>query len=123
MFAGQQCHFLNAGACSIYEERPQSPCRNFVCAWLMPGSPLPENFRPDRVGVIAVPMRWRDAQAYVLLSAGNDPQPEMLEWMKAFAQRSGSPFFYQQDGQRVGYGPLAFQQEMLAKLKRGERLW
>ena len=123
MFAGQHCHFLAEGACTIYEERPQSPCRNFVCGWLMAGSPLPEDFRPDRIGVIAVPMRWRERQAFVLLSAGNDPKPGLVAWMEAFARASGSPFFYEQKGERIGYGPPEFQQEMLAKLQRGERLW
>jgi hypothetical protein len=123
MFAGRPCHFLAAGACTIYEERPQSPCRSFVCGWLAPDSPFPESFRPDRTGVIIVAMRWRDRPAYVLVSAGNDPAPEMLQWMQAFARRSGSPFFYQQNGERLGYGPPAFQQEMLAKLQRDEKLW
>ncbi len=123
MFAGQHCHFLTAGACTIYAERPQSPCRNFVCGWLMPGSPFPEAFRPDRVGVIIVPTRWRERPAYVLLSAGQDPDEDMLAWMRANAQATGSPFYYQQHGERLGYGPAAFQQEMVEKLVRGERLW
>ena len=37
--------------------------------------------------------------------------------------RTGAPFFYEQQGERFGFGPPAFQQEMLAKLARGERLW
>lgn len=123
MHPGLHCHFLQDGACTIYDERPQSPCRNFVCGWLLPGSPFPEDFRPDRCGVIIVPMRWQDRPAFVLLSAGNDPQPAMLEGMRSFASAHGMPFFYQEDGQRVGYGPPAFQQEMLARLARGERLW
>ena len=123
MFAGQHCHFLEAGACTIYDERPQSPCRNFVCGWLLPNSPFPESFRPDRVGVIIVPMKWHEQPAFVLLSAGNDPGPQLLQWMQAYARRSGSPFYYQQRGERLGYGPVAFQQEMLEKLQRGEALW
>lgn len=123
MFAGQHCHFLTEGACTIYNERPQSPCRNFVCGWLMPGSPFPEAFRPDRVGVIIVPSSWHERPAYVLLSAGKDAGPEMLAWMQAFARQTGSPFYYQQGGERLGYGPAAFQQEMVEKLARGERLW
>jgi len=123
MHPGQPCHFLHGGACTIYEERPPSPCRHFVCGWLAPGSPFPDEFRPDRTGVIVVPMRWRDRPAYVLLSAGNDPGPAMLAWMKAHAQATGSPFFYQSGGERIGYGPPAFQVEMAAKVQRGERLW
>ena len=123
MFAGQHCHFLEAGACTIYDERPQSPCRNFVCGWLAPGSPFPDEFRPDKVGVIIVPMRWHSQPAYVLLSAGNDAGPPLLQWMQAHARSTGSPFYYQRDGERLGYGPPAFQQEMLDKLRRGEKLW
>ena len=123
MFPGQHCHFLQQGACTIYAERPQSPCRNFICAWLAPGSPFPEEFRPDKVGVIIVPLRWHDRPSYVLLSAGRDPDGAMLSWMQAYARSSGSPFYHQQDGERLGYGPAAFQQEMVEKLKRGEKLW
>ena len=89
----------------------------------MPVSPFPESFRPDRVGVIVVPMRWHAQSAFVLLSAGRDPSPEVVTWMQAFARSTGAPFYYQQDGERLGYGPPAFQQEMLTKLQRGEALW
>jgi hypothetical protein len=123
MHPGQHCHFLVDGGCTIYEERPQSPCRNFTCGWLMAGSPFPEAFRPDRVGVIVVPMRWRDRPCFVLLSAGRDPDDEMLAWMQAFARATGAPFYYQRHGERLGYGPAAFQQEMVEKLARGEALW
>jgi hypothetical protein len=123
MFPGQHCHFLSEGACTIYEERPQSPCRNFVCGYLAPGSPFPEDFRPDKTGVIIVPMRWQGRPAYVLLAAGNDPSADMLAWMQVHARATGSPFFYAVNGERTGYGPPEFQQEMALKVLRGERLW
>ena len=44
-------------------------------------------------------------------------------WMHDFAAKTGTPFFYEQKGERFGFGPPAFQQEMLAKLESGERLW
>ncbi len=89
----------------------------------MPGSQLPESFRPDLIGVIAVTTRWRSAPALILVSAGNDPDQATLEWMRDHAQRTRTPFFYAQAGERFGYGPPEFQQEMMAKLARGERLW
>ncbi len=126
MHPGRPCHFLAGGpggSCSIYAERPQSPCRNFVCGWLAQGSPFPESFRPDLTGVIIVPMRWRDGPCYVLLPAGRDPNPDMLDWMKAYARHSGAPFYYAIQGERLGYGPVTFQQEMLDKVQRGLPLW
>lgn len=68
-------------------------------------------------------MRWRERPAHVLLSAGNDPSAEMLDWMQAHARHTGAPFFYATQGERTGYGPPEFQREMLAKLQRAERLW
>ena len=68
-------------------------------------------------------MRWRDKPCYVLLSAGRDPDEALLDWMRAHAQASGSPFYYQQGGEGLGYGSVAFQIAMAEKLRRGEDLW
>src|SRR5437016_14284067 len=65
----------------------------------------------------------RERPAYIPCSAGRDPDEALLAWMREFAARTGAPFFYEQRGERFGFGPPAFQQEMLAKLERGERLW
>jgi hypothetical protein len=123
MKPGVPCHFRGEGCCTIYERRPQEPCRSFVCGWLMPGSPFPEDFRPDRLGVMIVRSRWRERPAYILRSAGRDPDERLLTRMRALSVQSGAPFFYEQKGERFGFGPPEFQQEMLAKLEAGERLW
>lgn len=123
MFAGRHCHFLRAGKCTIYEERPVSPCRNFVCGWLGEPEAFPEEFRPDRLGVIVIRIRWRDQPAYLLLSAGREPDEALLEWMRAFSLRTRRPFFYEHHGEKLGYGPPEFQQDMLDRLARGEPMW
>jgi hypothetical protein len=123
MKPGQPCHFRGDGCCTIYEHRPVEPCRNFVCGWLMPDSPFPEEFRPDRLGVMVVSTRWRSQPAFILCSAGRDPDEQLLEWMRVFSSRTGAPFFYEQRGERFGFGPPEFQQEMLHKVENGERLW
>ena len=131
MSPGRPCHFLTpaprdpaqASPCTIYEERPESPCRRFVCGWLAPGSDFPEHFRPDLSGFILVPLRWRERPAWVMLPAGRDPDEAALSWMQSRARATGEPFFYERQGERVGYGPPAFQMEMQAKLQRGEKLW
>jgi SEC-C motif len=123
MKPGQPCHFRGVGCCTIYDRRPIEPCRNFVCGWLAPSSPFPESFRPDRIGVMIVPIQWRSHRAFILCSAGRDPDETMLGWMRDFSVATGSPFFYEQRGERFGFGPPEFQLEMLAKVERGERLW
>jgi hypothetical protein len=123
MRPGVRCHFAGDGCCTIYDERPVSPCRNFVCGWLAPGSPFPEEFRPDRLGVMIIQVAWRGKPAYLLRSAGRDPDEPLLEWMRAFSVRTGRPFFYEQAGEKLGFGPAAFQQDMLGKAERGEPMW
>ena len=123
MKPGVPCHFRGEGCCTIYEKRPEEPCRKFVCGWLAPGSPFPESFRPDRLGVMIVPTRWRGKPAYILRSAGRDPDESLLGWMRSFSVETGSPFFYEQHGERFGFGPPEFQHEMLVKVESGERLW
>jgi SEC-C motif len=123
MKPGQPCHFRGQGCCTIYERRPVDPCRNFVCGWLQPQSPFPEEFRPDQLGVLIIPVRWKDKTAYILRSAGRDPDDTLLGWMRDFSRKSGRPFFYEQRGERFGFGPKEFQVEMLARLDHDARLW
>jgi hypothetical protein len=123
MKPGQPCFFRGDRCCTIYERRPEAPCRTFICGWLQPESPFPEAFRPDRLGVLMVPIRWRGQTAYILRSAGRDPDEALLDWMRTFSERSGRPFFYEIAGERFGFGPMEFQAEMLHKLERGDKLW
>ena len=123
MFPGKPCHFLADEGCTIYETRPTSPCRNFVCGWLAPGSPFPEEFRPDRLGVIVIPIQWRERPAYLLLPAGRDPDDALVAWMSDYAKRTATPFFFSRGSERFGFGPPEFQREMLARLERKEPLW
>jgi hypothetical protein len=123
MFPGQPCFFRGQGCCTIYERRPAEPCRSFVCGWLQAESPFPEDFRPDKLGILIIPIRWRERTAYILRSAGRDPDEALLGWMRDFSLKTGRPFFYEQRGERFGFGPREFQEEMLARLERDERLW
>lgn len=123
MFPGQRCHFVADSGCTIYADRPHSPCRSFVCGWMQPASTLPDDWRPDRIGVIVVDIQWRGAPARILVSAGNDPGEPVLEGLRANAQATRTPFFYEQGGERYGYGPPDFQHEMAQRVARGEKLW
>ena len=125
MKPGTPCHFRGSPGhgCSIYERRPQKPCRDFVCGWLQAASPFPDDWRPDKLGVMVITMKWRGREADVLRSAGRDPDEAMLAWMRDFSERTGRPFFYEQAGERFGFGPPQFQLEMSEKVARGEALW
>lgn len=122
MKPGQACHFLGGKRCTIYERRPVV-CRNFVCGWLVEASPFPDDFRPDKLGVLIVRTEWRDRPAYILRSAPRDPDAALLQWMRRFSEQSGRPFFYEQGGEKIGFGPEEFQRDMLLRAQRGDPMW
>ena len=123
MKPGTPCQFRGDRCCAIYERRPQHPCRDFTCGWLQEASPFPEDFRPDRLGVMIIPVKWRGHDAYILKSAGRDPDERLVAWMEAFSLRTRRPFFYEREGERYGFGPREFREEMSERVARGEALW
>jgi hypothetical protein len=123
VFPGKPCPYSTGKSCRIYVNRPDDPCRQFVCAWLAKGSRLPEAFRPDRLGVIILNSTWRGAPCYGLVPAGRDPDDALIGWMNDFSVATGSPFWYSLDGKLYAYGPPEFQRDMRSKMDRGEKLW
>ena len=73
---GRACPFCVAHACAIYQERPQHPCREFVCGWLVPTSPLPDWMRPDKSDVIllAANFFWKGLPVDIAVAAGRRPK-------------------------------------------------
>jgi hypothetical protein len=123
VYPGKPCPHSTGKGCRIYESRPEDPCRNFICGWLEEGSPFPEDFRPDRLGVIVLRARWRRQTVFALVPAGLDPDAGLVEWMTAFSNANGTPLLYQVQGEWYGHGPAELHRDLLAKKERGELLW
>ena len=124
MKPGTPCHFRGEGCCTIYERRPAGAVPQLRVRLAAPGSPFPESFRPDRLGVMIV----RDAMARNVrrTSWGRRDATRTRRCSPgcaSFSAQRGAPFFYEQKGERFGFGPPAFQHEMLARVESGERLW
>lgn len=47
---GKPCNFMGNGCCTIYDIRPERPCRTYFCAWAQ--ELFPEWMRPDKCGAI-----------------------------------------------------------------------
>lgn len=123
MRPGTPCHFLREQRCTIYAERPEHPCRQFVCGWLMADSPFKDDERPDLLGVIIVPIRWREQRAWVLAYAGKEPDEALLERMREHTRATGEPHMIKKPGRLLCYGVPEFQQDMAALAQRGENPW
>jgi len=118
MWLGHPCPHCTAKGCAIYPDRPESPCVKFVCGWLQEGSPLPDEMRPDRAGVIVLlGGEWQGWPVIDAIPTGPSIPEESLEWLKNRAQETRTPLilrdYLQKDkryiGQRTrGFGPPAF---------------
>ena len=82
--------------------------------------PIPESFRPDRLGVIILAKRWRGRLAYYLAPAGRDLDASLLEWMRKHSESTGTPFLFEVNGRYRGFGSAEFQQDILDRTSRGE---
>jgi hypothetical protein len=122
---GKPCPFSSGRHCTIYDTRPQDPCRAFICGWLAASSPLPEWMRPDRAGVIllAASFAWRGLTVDVAVPVNDGPRPEALEWLQSFATAQGRPLLYRIGEEWYAFGPPEFQTEMRERIGRGEQPW
>jgi hypothetical protein len=122
---GKPCPFSVANQCSIYSERPQHPCREFVCGWLVASSPLPEWMRPDKSGVImlAANFFWRGLPVDVLVAAEAGPKKKALDWLMKFSGEQKRLLIYQIREDWFAFGPPAFQAEITERIARGEKPW
>ena len=101
-FRGRPCFFLNKG-CSIYESRPQDPCRSYNCAWV-DDMQFPEWMKPDLVNVIINRVKHKDLMYYVLVESGSLLNVKVLSWMIQWALNTNQNLMYYVDGgmNRVG---------------------
>ena len=101
-FRGRPCFFLNKG-CSIYDTRPQEPCRSYKCAWL-DDMQFPEWMKPDLANVIINKTKHNDIAFYTLVEAGSRLDVRVLSWMVQWALNNKQNLMYYIDSgvNRVG---------------------
>ena len=71
----------------------------------MPGSPFPDHWRPDRIGVIIRADRWQDKRCWLLVHAGQDLGEDVLEKMR--------PHVIKKRNSWLCFGKPEFQQAMV----------
>lgn len=122
---GSPCPFSVAHQCAIYPKRPQHPCREFVCGWLVASSPLPDWMRPDRADMIMLPANffWHGLPVDVVVTAGLRPRQQALDWLMTFCAKKKRLLLYQIGDDWFAFGPTAFQADITGRLARGEKPW
>lgn len=134
-YPGHPCPHSTGMGCDDYENRPIDPCRKFECAWVKSNSSLPEDFRPDQSGALVIDniLSWQGLFVDLAVPVGRQIPERTLQWLMQNAERTMRPLIYQmQDPESkeiernpltLAYGPPEFQQWVLQKIEKGERLW
>ena len=101
-FRGRPCFFLNK-TCTIYDTRPDDPCRSYKCGWL-DEIQFPEWMKPDLVNVIINRSTQNGIKYYVLVEAGSLLDVKVLSWMIQWALNNNQNLMYYIDGglNRIG---------------------
>lgn len=135
VYPGSPCPHSTGKGCDDYANRPQDPCDNFNCGWIIPNSPLPDWMQPNNAKVIVLfnKLQWNGVAVDLAVPVGRRIPPRALTWLKQFSERHARPFIYteqilaaghyQKQQQVFGYGPPPFQQALLQWQEQGRKLW
>ena len=101
-FKGRPCFFLNK-TCSIYDTRPESPCRTYKCGWL-DELHFPEWMKPDLVNVIINRASFKEIKYYALVESGSLLDVKVLSWMIQWVLNNNQNLMYYIEGgmNRIG---------------------
>ena len=103
---GRPCHFMENNGCSIYEERPEVPCKSYQCGYLIYDW-MPHWMRPDLSGVILTPrLTEKNKIPYVeVVESRGKITPEVLSFIfMCYVNGHFKALTYQVDGgvNRIG---------------------
>lgn len=104
---GRPCHFKCEGGCAIYEKRPENPCKEFICEWIV-NSELPEWMKPSVSKVITMKKTWEGGEYLKVIEMGQKIDSVVLNWFFIYHLSTGIPMRIQVNGGMCNYGPPEF---------------
>jgi uncharacterized cysteine cluster protein YcgN (CxxCxxCC family) len=105
---GKPCHFLKIDVgCSIYEDRPEKPCKSFKCMWLTEPN-LPEWLKPNLINAMFVPSEVEGHKYIFAIEAGEKMEERTISWAKSYMSSNNLNFAWQHDGKWNAMGSVEF---------------
>lgn len=106
---GSPCPILQIGkGCGEYENRPQNPCRGFVCEWMRQPDVYPENMRPDKINTIFSLQEVENIPYLRLTEAGGRLDAEVLSFAIKLALLNRANIYWEVDGKIHWFGNKDF---------------
>ena len=109
LYPGSGCDHCSDSGCGIYDERPETPCRSFECAWLMDQAGLPSEARPDLSGVILAELgEWGQWPVFSATPTSAAMKESTFTWLKSFCLDQNAAILFTElevvDGEFTGRG-------------------
>ena len=105
---GRPCHYLSVGkGCSIYDKRPEHPCKSYRCEWLQ-NPDVPEWFKPNKVNAILSRRKVGEYEYWDLMEAGEKLDSAVLNWIFLQCVNTGMNLVYRISGGVNWLGSEAF---------------
>ena len=104
---GRPCHFKCESGCAIYQQRPENPCRSFVCEWLV-NLEIPEWMKPSVSKIIIKKKRWKGGEYLSVMEMGEKIDSIVLNWLFIHHLSTNIPMRIQINGGFFNYGPPEF---------------
>ena len=95
-YKGRPCFFLNK-TCTIYDTRPENPCRTFKCSWLAEDT-FPHWMKPDLANIIITKRMKEDIVYYEVIEAGSTIDSKTLNWLIQWALNTKNNILYVIEG-------------------------
>jgi hypothetical protein len=108
---GRPCHFKCESGCSIYEQRPENPCRIYSCEWLN-NLDIPEWLRPNLSKIIITRKQWKNGDYLEITEMGCKIDSTILNWLFTYHYSTDIPIRIQVSGGWTSYGPQEFLNEV-----------
>ena len=78
------CHFKGATGCTVYENRPEHPCKTYNCQWLIDDA-IPNWMKPNEINAIITNREANGIKYLDVQEAGEKLRVEVLNWIVMFA--------------------------------------
>lgn len=79
-YPGKKCHFVGESGCTIYEDRPVTPCQSFKCMWLT-NTKLPSWLKPNLSGGLIAEEELRGIKFVTVKEMGKKLDAAVLSWL------------------------------------------
>jgi hypothetical protein len=113
-YGGRPCFYIGKSGCSIYEDRPETPCKSYKCVWLGE-EVLPEWFKPDLINAIVTKRELNGVPYYDVVEAGSTLQTKVLNWLVHWSLNDNINIVYRIDGGEHWLGSREFAEQKQRK--------